>query len=45
MSVLASAIQAALEKGMRAEEIYRILRDRYSDPELHAAFLEVAGRA
>jgi rubrerythrin len=45
MSILAAAIQAAMEKNLKAEEIYRILRDRYSDPELHAAFLEVAGRA
>jgi hypothetical protein len=43
MSVLAAAIKVALEKGLSAEEVYAILRDRYSDSELHAACMEVAG--
>jgi hypothetical protein len=43
MTVLAAAIKLALEAGLSAEKVYAILRDRYSDEELHAACMEVAG--
>jgi hypothetical protein len=43
MTVLAAAIKLALESGLIADEVYAILRDRYSDEELHAACMEVAG--
>jgi hypothetical protein len=43
MTVLAAAIKLALESGLIAEEVYAILRERYSDEELYAACMEVAG--